>query len=122
MCEFLIMNRDRWSGDELKHLSDYKKDDPVTVKPDGFQWEGETLNRKKFWILKMPGISVKKGQTLLEPEYDSLNRRILVRKRKYSFDRERLSEAAKTHIEENADFTVSNLKTITDVRNYIRPK
>ena len=116
------MNRDRWSGDELQHPADYKKDDPVVCMPDGHGWGKKELDPKRFWILKVPGFPVEKGRTLLEPEFDGLTGKNLIKKRKYTFDRPALSEAAKAYMETNAQFTLSNIQTITELKNSIKLK
>ena len=122
MCEFLMMNRDRWSGDELQHLADFKKDDPVNIYPDGVSFTGKTLDSERFWILKVPGFSVETGRRLLEMKFDSLTGQTLVKKRKYKFDRGVLSAPARAYIDNNAQFTLSGINTITDLKNYIKLK
>ncbi|MCD6149092.1 hypothetical protein J7J18_07000 [bacterium] len=55
MAELLVKSSDTTNPDPIKDLRGcYKKGDVVVVKPDGWKWGKEELNKNKFYILCVP--------------------------------------------------------------------
>ena len=76
MAELLIKADDATNPDQVKDLRGcYKKGDVVVVKPDGWKWGKEELNKKKFYILKVPDKSVEELQFLTKEDEIKLGTR-----------------------------------------------
>lgn len=69
MVELLIKSSNTTNSNPLKDLRGcYKKGDVVVVKPDGWKWGKEELNKEKFYILRVPDKTVEEIQLLVQPD------------------------------------------------------
>jgi len=76
MAELLIKASNTTNPDQVKDLRGcYKKGDVVVVKPDGWKWGKEELNKEKFYILKVTDKSVEELQFLTKEDEIELGTR-----------------------------------------------
>lgn len=83
MAELLIKATDATHPDPQTDRSGcYKRGDVVAVMPDGHSWGPEELNREKFYLIRLPGVSPEALEKYLEPERDPvLREEVLTRRR-----------------------------------------
>lgn len=121
MAELLIKAVDAIHVDPVKdQRGSYKRGDVVVVMPDGHVW-GKEERLPKFFILKVPGLSVAIANRVIEIEkidtglFDPDGNRIArtVRRRKFTFDLDTLSQVLKDQINKNGEITFSIVKAGT---------
>ena len=70
MCEILVKAIDHAHIDPYKDKAGcYKRGDPVVVMPDGHEW-GRKECLPKFYVVKVPGLSVEVAKKYIQVEED----------------------------------------------------
>jgi hypothetical protein len=67
MAELLIKAADSGASRDA-----WRRGDVVTVKTDGHGWGKEELNRDRFYVLRIPGMTREELQSWLEPDADTV--------------------------------------------------
>jgi len=73
MAELLVKAISASHMDPLKDLTCYKAGDPVVVQPDGHVWGAEE-GLPRFWIIKVPSVTVAQALAYLERSPDRTDR------------------------------------------------
>ena len=105
-CEILVLNRA-----DIPTNSDWQRYDPVCVKPDGFNW-GDREALPKFYIVKLPQITVTQGETFLIPN--------ITLRRKKKLDYNNLSTAMKNELNSTGMLTLNVSFLVAS--NYLKDK
>jgi len=107
MAELLIKATDATNPDAIKDLRGcYKKSDVVVVKPDGWKWGKEELNKEKFYILRVPDKAVEELQFLTEPDEVDIGTR-------YIAEAPKLDVMAESHDSEKAAISACENMALT---------
>ena len=111
MAELLILAFDTSNKDAAKDVFAYKKGHVVSVKPDGHTW-GKSECLPKFYIVKLPKVSVADVQKYLEPKMDlfsTAEEKPTIAIRKYKLDLANLPTLAKTALETDGILSISKV-------------
>ena len=70
MAELLIKAVDATADDPETDKGCYKRGDVVIIRPDGWEW-GQAERPPKFFVLRVPGLSVEDAEELTQLDVDS---------------------------------------------------
>jgi len=113
-AEFLILAFDTYGGDVESDRFAWKIGHIVDVRPDGANY-GTQERLPKFWIVKVPGITVAQAMEYLEPKMDQ-QQQIEIGIRKWKLDANAATAAIRTALTTTGVVTVSK----TQALNYIK--
>ena len=116
MAELLILAFDTSNKDPERDVFAYKKGHVISVQPDGHTW-GKEECLPKFYIVKLPKVSVADVQKYLEPKIDILSaedERQTIAIRKYKLDVANLPTLAKTALERDGEITLSRVADLDE--------
>ena len=68
MAELLIYNRTDPDAARRTFLNGYRLGDVVVVMPNGHQWGSDELNTDKFYILRVPDLTVEGAEELTKEQ------------------------------------------------------
>ena len=116
MCEILLNAIGSGNADpELDKLC-WKRGDPVVVMEDGHEWGAEE-GLPKFWIVKIPGVSVAAATKYVDHVYEMVaDTSVLKRKRLFNVLVDDVPNWIKTAIRDTGEVTV----TFQQIRNFIK--
>ncbi len=128
MVELLIKRQANYThSDPVKNKRGvYQRGDIVVVMPDGHPWGIEehplttTYNPPKFFIVKIPGITVAQAQKYLHPETDGVDAEgdpIPVTRRLWRIRADDVPQWVKNEIQNNGEVTVTWNQIKTFIRN-----
>jgi len=116
MAELLILAFDTSNKDPERDVFAYKKGHVISVQPDGHKW-GKEECLPKFYIVKLPKVSVADVQKYLEPKMDIFSReeeRPTIAIRHYKLDVENLPTLAKTALESDGVLSISRVSDLEE--------
>lgn len=86
MCEILVKAIDFTNPDPvLDALGAWKQGMPVVVMDDGHEW-GDREGLPKFWIVKLPGVTVESALKYIATWDDPANPNVPIKRREWVFD------------------------------------
>lgn len=69
MCELLVRARDKpLTGDPAVDCQRYRRGDVIAAVPDGWAWSPEELDHPRWFVLRVPGMSLEEGRALASAE------------------------------------------------------
>ena len=116
MAELLILAFDTSNKDPERDVFAYKKGHVISVQPDGHTW-GKEECLPKFYIVKLPKVSVADVQKYLEPKMDlfsTAEEKPTIAIRKYKLDLANLPTLAKTALERDGEITLSKVADLEE--------
>ena len=116
MAELLILAFDTSNKDPERDVFAYKKGHVISVQADGHAW-GKEECLPKFYVVKLPKVSVVDVQKYLEPKVDILStaeERPTIAIRKYKLDVANLPTLAKTALERDGEITLSRVADLEE--------
>lgn len=117
MAELLILAFDTSNKDAALDVFAYKKGHVISVKPDGHKW-GKEECLPKFYIVKLPKVSVADVQKYLDAQMDTLGsatEKIAIRR--YQVDVGTIPTAIKNTLETDGVISISKL---SDFEAYVK--
>ena len=119
MAELLILSFDTNNKDAALDVFAYKKGHVISVKPDGHTW-GKEECLPKFYVVKLPKVSVADVEKYLESKIDLLSvveegkSRKQIGIRKYRLDVANLPTLAKTALETEGVLSISRVADLEE--------
>jgi len=115
MAELLILAFNTSNADSAKDVFAYKLGHVIDVKPDGHKW-GKEECLPKFYLVKLPKVSVADVQKFLEAKMDVSTGTTQIAIRKYKLDVANLSTAIKSVLEKDGVITINK---VSDFEGYL---
>lgn len=115
MAELLILAFDTENKDAARDVFAYKIGHVVSVQPDGHKW-GKEECLPKFYIVKLPKVSVATVNKFMEAKMDILTGEQPIAIRKYKLDVSSLATALKTALEHDGVITINKA---SDLESYM---
>lgn len=115
MAELLILAFNTSNADPAKDVFSYKLGHVIDVKPDGHAW-GKLECLPKFYLVKLPKVSVANVQKFLDANMDLATGEIQISIRKYKLDVANLPTAIKTVLKRDGVITINK---IADFEKYL---
>jgi hypothetical protein len=116
MAELLILAFDTNNKDAAKDVFAYKKGHVISVQPDGHTW-GKEECLPKFYIVKLPKVSVADVKKYLDPKIDLFSTadvKPTIAIRKYKLDVANLPTLAKTALESDGVLSISKVDDLEE--------
>lgn len=126
MVELLVKRQANYiNPDPGKHKrSVYERGDIVVAMPDGWGWGKEehpmtsTESPTPFFIVKIPGVTVKEAQKYLQPEVDDTNPTIVLSRRLWRINIDDVPSGIKKTILDTGEVTLE----FAQIKNFIHNK
>jgi hypothetical protein len=117
MAELLILAFDTSNKDPERDVFAYKLGHVISVQPDGHKW-GKEECLPKFFIVKLPKVSIATVNKFMEVKMDILNveNKEPIAIRKYKLDVANLTTALKTTLERDGVITINKA---SDLESYM---